>query len=475
MIKLGNKFFVSFEDINFLFQELQNAWMTFEIPSFHQEIFKSFLEFVEPAKVPHVIAKEIDLVESCLSPVQKTLASIEKREFLIGKLTTFKRKTENFNGKDWESVELEAAYSIVEIRKVTAAVIKSVSHWKEQFYCLNCEFYWNNINYIDKIKHDLNFLKALGRFHFVMRDPFFLSMDSSKICIKARLLIKTSPAQIKKLKKLEKILNYEMPDIKSIKLSRAQVVNKELESIFKQKILTKAELEKLEKENLSISDQIFNTLLNNITEKLGQETLKTQLAKKELSDLSELLYENCVLDMVHKESNEYFLDLLKMHSEVIFQGVTNEVLNKFTQFCICEPEFLAHNIACDLCDCINFTFLVKPCVNEIVEENNEIAGLICETVLEDIIVKPWVLNEIQQLVNILRVKKFFKGFSLGEMGSKHRDELEMLLENMVEEICIGIICKYPGKKWLKSIVKFSFEEVRGEDEPDLKTLMPIKL
>ena len=105
MLKSKNKFFVSFDDVNFLFQELQNAWTAGEIPSFHQEIFKSHLDFIDPAQVPHVIAQEINQVESLSSPVQNTLASITKREFLIGKLTTFKQKTRNFSSKDLEIIE----------------------------------------------------------------------------------------------------------------------------------------------------------------------------------------------------------------------------------------------------------------------------------------------------------------------------------------------------------------------------------
>ena len=59
------------------------------------------------------------------------------------------------------------------------------------------------------------------------------------------------------------------------------------------------------------------------------------------------------------------------------------------------------------------------------------------------------------------------------MKTSHKNELDLLTENTLEEICTKLIKKYPGKKWVKSILKYSFEEVRGEDEPEYKTLLPI--
>lgn len=473
MIKSKNKFFVTYEDMNFLYQELQNTWIAYEIPSFHQEIFKSHLDFIQPGQVPHVIAKEINLIESSSSPIQKTLENIVKREYLIGKLITFKQKTRESISKDLEIIELETAYSIIKLRKTTADAMKSISHWKQQFFNLNCEFYWNQISYIEKIKHDLNFLKALGRFHFVMRDPFFLSMDYKKVSIKARVLVKLDPAQKKKLKKLEKNLNYEIPSIKTIQLTQAQVVNKDMEGVFDKKILSKVELEKLDKENRLISDEIFYFILNQIVDKEGNEVYKRQNFKKELKEIAEEFYEKLCLELLCKESQEYFLDLVKSHSEVIYNSILEECLLKFTQFCISESDFLAHNIACDLCECVNFVFLVKPCVSEIIEENNKISNEVCEGILEDILIQPWVLGEIESLLNTLKLKKQFKGVKLAEISENHKKEFDILTENTLEEICTKLIQKYPGKKWVKSIVKHSFKEVRGEDEPDYKTLLPI--
>ena len=473
MIKSKNKFLVSLEDVNFLYQELQNVWIAYEIPSFHQDIFKSHLDFIQTGLIPHAIAKEIDLVESSASPIQKALENIVKREYLIGKLITFKQKTRDTNSKDLEIIELETAYSIVKLRKITADVMNSIAHWKHQFFNLNCEFYWNQISYIEKIKHDLNFLKALGRFHFVMRDPFFLSMDHKKVSIKARVLVKLDPTQKKKLKKLEKNLNYEMPNIRNIQLTQAKSVNKEMEAVFDKKILSKAELEKLDKENRLISEEVFYYLLNHIVDRVGNDIYQRQWFKRDLNELAEDLYENLCLELVRKESREYFNDILKSHSEVVFNNILEECLLKFTQFCISEPEFLAHNMACELCNCVNFVFLVKPCVSEIIEENNEISNEICEGLLEDLLTQPWVLKEIESLLGILKIKKKFKKVKFDEMRTSHKNELDLLTENTLEEICTKLIKKYPGKKWVKSILKYSFEEVRGEDEPEYKTLLPI--
>lgn len=237
-----SKHYVSYSDIEFLFQELHKTWDSLHVPAHHRETFSKHLNLIPPSTVAFTVAKEIDDLDSKSAPVQLTLSYIEKREYLIGKLVAFQGKTKNLN-KDLEITELEAAYLIQKLRSVTVEVIKSIEKWKKQFFSFDCEFFWNQINYVEKIKHDLNGVRKLGRFKFMIRDPFFLDSDCERVCLKAKSIVKVSKKDLKVFKKMEKILNYGMSDLRNLKISKAEEIDQQYESVFDVKVGSKDEVE----------------------------------------------------------------------------------------------------------------------------------------------------------------------------------------------------------------------------------------
>jgi hypothetical protein len=266
-----SKQLISYEDVDFLFQELYKTWNLQNVPSHHRETFSNNLKFLPPSSVAFTIAKEIDDLESGLNPIQMVLDSISKREFLIGKLLTFDGKARNLN-RDFEITELETAYFIQKLRKITADVLKNIEKWKNMFLGIECEFYWNQICYVEKVKHDLDFLRKLGRFKFMMRDPFFLNTDSEKVCLKAKTIVKASPKDKKIFKKLEKMLNYGLPEIGNFKVSKAEKFDQQFQKVFDAKILTKEESEALRETNEILSCIIFS-LTDDLLETISFDVL----------------------------------------------------------------------------------------------------------------------------------------------------------------------------------------------------------
>ena len=453
MTSKGAQTGLSSKDWEFLYQELERTWNDFCVPIYHREIFTSYLETLGSNSAPGFIALEIDSIEKGVSPIIKSLESIQKREFLIGKLKTIH---ENSRTQLIENniLELEIANILVQLREITSQVIQSIISWKKSFPNVECEYYWNQICYIDKIKHDLDFLKKIGKFSFNLRDPFFLNTDLNLIAKKPKTMLKISKVQQKLFLKLEKYLSYGFGELRPIKLSNARSVNKtESDYVFSKKVPNRKQLMQLEQENYNLSLEIFENFVDGLVLQISSDCVKAEFYLQNVNFVSNLFFYQFLEEVVKADSEEVFLVFLLDYADDLEIKYIEEFLAKEVYSTIDWDLILFTEVACWLCDDLNYTGIVKLALSEIWEENNSLVEPVFEYLCNEVLKEKWVFDLIE---NITQPK-----------------EISHSIEEICEEVYFSYIQQYPGHKWIESIIQCSFKEIRGGSEKNLKKLMPI--
>ena len=117
---------ISFEDLKFLYHELELTWNNYNIPGYHREIFFRYIEMLNQNSIPVFIAKEIDKIEKGISPIIFTMENIKAREFFIGKMKNIDEKIKNSNNKLLDVYEMECASIIIRLRESTVNVIENI-------------------------------------------------------------------------------------------------------------------------------------------------------------------------------------------------------------------------------------------------------------------------------------------------------------------------------------------------------------
>ncbi|OMJ75876.1 hypothetical protein SteCoe_24895 [Stentor coeruleus] len=465
---------LSYNDLEFLYQELESTWDSFKIPSFHREIFSKYTEVIVPNKIPVLIAQEITSIEKGFSPIIHLLQSISNREKIIGKFKGLDEKFRKARQKEMEIIELEAANMVRKMRMATAKVMKNIQMWKRQFIGVDCDYYWNQICYIEKIKHDMDFLRVLGRMTFIMRDPFFLNTDITGACQKARAIFKLSVKELKKYKKMQKSISYGIEDLPVIQLSQAQtIVGPDYDHVFSCKILTRKEVQQLQQMNFEIACEVFIELTDLFVNEITMQAVEEQQYLAQLQELTEHLIEIYIEDIVKIDSLDVFNSFLLEHSEIILENYIGECVDGKILEPISWKSLLVHNIACDICDSLTFFPLIKSAFSEIREENELLVQPIYFNLFSDMFYENWVTKAIENTLRIEKYKAVHEKMPLEVLKIFNSKHYYLLIEALPDEIYYDIMNEYVGNKWIASIIKSSMDEIKGKDEAKLSKLMPI--
>jgi hypothetical protein len=375
--------------LEFLYGELERVWNQFSIPSYHREVYYKYLSLIQTSKILGFLANEIDQIEQGTSPIQVLTQNIEKREQFVGKIKNMNEKYINSKAGHCDILDLECANYIIRLRDLTVKVFYNIFDWKDYFDGLYCEFYWNQICYIDKIKHDLDFLKNIGKFKFFMRDPLFLNTDFSLTSKKTKSIMKISPKKQLKIKKIQKYLNYGSLDLPSIKLSIAQPITPDYDHIFLKKIPTKQEIIQLEKDKAIIASEIQTNLID----KIIAESSKTAYDEESLNTfqkaVSTLIFEDYINETALKESEKLLKKLLLDYSTKICNNILEEFIFVYMNEIIDVTDIIVTELACDICDTLNFVGIIKVSTSEIREEIEGIVGPVLDALIESLLSGPW--------------------------------------------------------------------------------------
>ncbi|CAG9330044.1 unnamed protein product [Blepharisma stoltei] len=160
------------EMLNALKGEIEAEWEIRAIPEAQREVFKSCVFDLPRNKGAAIISREIEDLRKNRSLVQIALRAVSARE---ESLKSIKEMNEYLiKSPDWEKlkdVQLECAELLHAHRILTLNVVESIVRWREQLVyamLLNqndsyaktklVPFMHDGVNYMAKMKHDLNFL-----------------------------------------------------------------------------------------------------------------------------------------------------------------------------------------------------------------------------------------------------------------------------------------------------------------------------
>ena len=456
---------ISFDDFDFLNQELEKTWNMFSIPTYHREIFSKYLILLSPSLIPVFIAQEIDRLETGKSPTVRILERINEREYLIGKLKNLNEESKKSKSKESNVLDLECANLIIRLREVTIKVIDSILAWKKIFNRIDCQFYWNQICYMEKIKHDLDFLTKLGKFVFNSRDPFFSSTDLALISKKAKIMLKPTIKQERKIKKLEKVLSYGIGNLPNIGLSIAKSATiPEADKVFALRIPTRKEIVQIEQENAIMSFQILDSFLTIVLAEISQSSIDYEYNQQNINWISSSIFDSYINEISLQDSSEIFLAFLLDKSEDTAELYVEECITNEVHTCLALDELLVILISCDFLDSVNFAGIVKISVNEIREENERLVEPVLDFIYSELLKQEWVQEAISTVITSEKKRE--------ASGYKTSNDLDNDLD-LPSQLYFSLVHEYVGGIWIESIIKSSFKEIRGNDEAKITKLMPI--
>jgi hypothetical protein len=267
---------------------LEQEWKSKSIPYALCEIYSGFISLLPHRKSVIFMQKELSDLRSYNSLVQVCLKGIHARE---ESLISIKEMCDYLaKASDWETlsdVRIECAEILHAHRMLTLNVVESIERWKEFFLFENpdfkANFVYNGMNYLEKIRHDLNFLPTSE-----LSKAFKFSTESDPFLIRPSKVIekhKTKPGGNYFLSNGQVII-----PLPSLILKRVQkmddLVKQESEFDFpKEKTIEKPVIKKKHKKNESKIDDL--SLTKNIAEGIYREVISFvtfEIAQKEADD-----------------------------------------------------------------------------------------------------------------------------------------------------------------------------------------------
>ncbi|CAG9310870.1 unnamed protein product [Blepharisma stoltei] len=166
-----NHLIVTEEMLNEIKENIECEWITWAIPEPQREAFRNSVFNLPRNKAYAIINREIDDLQKSRSLVQLVLRAITAREESLKSIQEMNEYLSK--APDWDKlkeVQLECAELLHAHRILTLNVVESIVKWREQLVyamLLNqtdsskktlIPFIWEGINYIEKMRHDLDFL-----------------------------------------------------------------------------------------------------------------------------------------------------------------------------------------------------------------------------------------------------------------------------------------------------------------------------
>lgn len=182
-------------DENFytMLTRVELLWDTLKMPAADRKFYRKSLCKGPPQSLHHCkeVATHINMLKMYQANTAIVLASIQTRENAVSKacdiLAALYRKVANINGRDFESKAAaklgakpaianretglrsenvnsdqwkeELLFALDDVRCTTLEVIKSIQNWRRCLWRPK-PFIWRNVNYMTKIKYDMNMLDA---------------------------------------------------------------------------------------------------------------------------------------------------------------------------------------------------------------------------------------------------------------------------------------------------------------------------
>jgi len=465
-------------------EDIENSWKYYCVPSFHKELFKQQLSQLSKSDAQHEIMKEILMLNRGKAPVLKCTNSIAEREET---LTQLKQIAEELEEKHtYQSIkvlQLEAAQKIKELRLKSIEVVESIKEWKEQIG--DSVFFWEETNYLDKMKEDYSFLLISKVSQIILFpsncDTFFVPEKNLKdperisVVLPFNLASRAKEAAsylgvnrvLEETQKtpLPEIAEDSTPELKKIPTAASQ------DSSF----------EDLELEDLNtIGRQIVNSLFEELNNQISEETFKESY--NEMISAALVLFSSSVLDKYISETlkqkipeityaalqevkdSEYF-DFQEQVCESLIRIELREISE------LCALEVLAEEITSGYCKGISLNGIVEESISEEHEWNSRILELIFFDIIEELISEEWLEILCEDELSYSRLDEMWNVLPAYIKKDMLVSGKNGLVDRVAEEVYFNWLNEVVSEVWVDRIVRFTVGA--PEKELDLDFVMSV--
>ncbi|CAG9316386.1 unnamed protein product [Blepharisma stoltei] len=501
---------ITAEEMGILEKELNKAWKTYEIPQCHQKLFWKKIGSLSKNEQALKIAKEIDSIEKEEAIIIELLATIERRELLLERLTEEDSKLyESTNeAEKWECTKL-----IKDIRNVTLDTIENILIWKESFGENSADFVWKNINYLEKIASDTNYLKFSNMskyFDFQDNDPLFVNlMPENSFSF-------STTYSFSQKKKTHRRNSYSVPIAFSLQ-SRVKAADNFLKSLISPKNIFKTEIEETveylrsAKQIEDEEDEIYETLF---TEKLNISVTPENYIEIDVKEFSEEYVRRMIerevdinIGIFIKEScNEIVNASLSLYSNNILNEIITGVLSEITPLVAKEAQvevinseyvdirnliiteameelllstcqskaldLLAYFTEEFMLDSFRIDSYVKQSIKEEINQNQKIVVIVYDEVLNDFLNLDWLEELIEEEVVMMKIDDVRKTLPINIQKEIFIRDKKMIFAKVAELIYFDILNDYIGGVWTYGIVRSVFHKNPAETELSDSEIFP---
>jgi hypothetical protein len=142
------------ESLNQLKEELETLWQRHQIPSSHRRAFMSKVSVIPLYSSIPMVMKEIDNLTLGKSAIQNAVQAVIKREEILHKLkelaATIPTDEANFQHRIVEN--------LTELRNYSIKIVECVMKWRESMNNYHLIFDWENEDYFERMKRDVEFI-----------------------------------------------------------------------------------------------------------------------------------------------------------------------------------------------------------------------------------------------------------------------------------------------------------------------------
>jgi len=475
--------------------QLKETWERFRVSPQHMDIFSTQIAHLPSKRKAFVIAKEIDLLEKGENPVQLVMNSITDREYLVIQISELNQSLLATTEKQKvASLKKEAIELFRNIRNLNLSIVESVNFWSNYMKLNAYEFLWKNENYLEKMKHDLNFLKdtaLAGLFKFEEDDPFLVNLKVASIATRANRTNRIQYVPIFPLNpKVSEKVNFGMkvlglvqrkpsPYIK-VKNSKppkpeTRVTPKQEESTPEcHQVVSDLEEEKQPELSLgeikAISEDVLGELLDSETR--GNITNYVEESIKEMISASMRLYSSSILDRIITETlkeqipfvaNDAYTEIkdqeyLGSWEEVITQVTQEELSN------LVEEEF--RGITClhayeYMISSLSMQSIVEESLSEEKSQNSRIVVIVLEELVDCFLKKDWLEELVEEELTCFRIDESRKDLPAPIQREIFVLEKDRIFFRVAEWVWFDIVKDFPGRLWLEALVSSVLNQEKG--------------
>ena len=199
-----------------LSQKLEEVWDSKSVPQHLRDLFMSAIENREIKEKTSLIIKETEASKRDKSETISLVKAVQKREKLLSYLQDF---AEKFMSNPSNPIKNTCIENLITLRLSSLEVVEAVVAWRKRMSDLdvnlkNCEFLWEEVNYLKKMMSDFKALEKteMGKLIDLWEnDPFLMHCKADF----GKAEVPLEVGSLKRLKEAEGVLRSDgMPEVR---------------------------------------------------------------------------------------------------------------------------------------------------------------------------------------------------------------------------------------------------------------------